>query len=586
MNGLHREWQTPPVMPDQPPYPLMDAGYSLPSHRDLSPSERPDLASSSSSSRVLSQPGTPQPSGKDPYSPPPRQAPYPTWISNPSPKKKRTLSSQSQHTEPSPVETELPHNGPMFTTKDRYGNLFALDQSTVFDPRVDAKIDRGFFLADGDWTCYRRNYFQLSATFSIDGLGSYNEHEIPCLVDFNGRLHRVQQFMLGISSHMYNSRDKVIDLIQHTAKRDRGPRNTPPLVPITAGGDLRLSSIGTTQTIATFERVQFKTATANNGRRRAAQQYHILCVEVYAQTEAGQQIKICVAESERLVVRGRSPGHYNDHNVRYSTQYSRKQASEAAQTDYPSSYHKPPILSPSAMTPTADYGPTSYSSYGYHAYNGIGGSPYQQQNGPSYHPVMVTEGSQQPMGIPSISDPSSSESSSPDLHNAEFADNRAGPYHHPYDAQVVRPLPSNAGPPPYYGREGGDDSHPDWQRNRAASGSSISTDHSAYTYPAYSSHHHYLPRNGQYDLRAGHPHQQPPQMQDYPSREPPPMRWHSSHHHDYVHESDHYQAQSMAPPYSYDERKGKSDIASSSADRHKDVNTYDDKNASERQQLP
>jgi hypothetical protein len=83
------------------------------------------------SSRVLSQPGTPQPSGKDPYSPPPRQAPYPTWISNPNPKKKRALSSQSQHTEPSPVETDLPHNGPMFTTKDRYGNLFALDQSTV-----------------------------------------------------------------------------------------------------------------------------------------------------------------------------------------------------------------------------------------------------------------------------------------------------------------------------------------------------------------------------------------------------------------------------------------------------------------------
>jgi hypothetical protein len=452
---------------------------------------------------------------------------------------------------------------------------------------VDAKIDRGFFLADGDWTCYRRNYFQLSATFSIDGLGSYNEHEIPCLVDFNGRFHRVQQFMLGISSHMFNSRDKTIELIQHTAKRDRGPRNTPPLVPITAGGDLRLSSIGTTQTIATFERVQFKTATANNGRRRAAQQYHILCVEVYAQTEAGQQIKICVAESERLVVRGRSPGHYNDHNVRYSTQYSRKQASEVSQTDYPSSYPKPPILSPSAMTPTADYGPNSYSSYAYHAYNGIGGSPYHQQNAPSYHPVVVTEGSQQTMGIPSISDPSSSESSSPDLNNAEFADNRTGnPYHHHYDQQVVRPLPSNAIPTAqtYYGREG-EDSHQNWQRNRAASASSISTDHTSYSYPAYSSHHQYLPRNGQYDLRAGHPHQQPPQMQDYPSREPPPMRWHPSQQHEYVHEPDHYQAQSMAPPYSYDDRKGKSDITSSPADRHKEVNDYDDKNASERQQL-
>lgn len=391
---------------------------------------------------------------------------------------------------------------------------------------------------------------------------------------------------------MFNSRDKTIDLIQHTAKRDRGPRNTPPRVPITAGGDLRLSSIGTTQTIATFERVQFKTATANNGRRRAAQQYHILCVEVYAQTETGQQIKICVAESERLVVRGRSPGHYNDHNVRYSTQYSRKQSGESIQSDYaPSSYSKPPIMSPTSMTPTAEYGPTSYSSYGYHAYNSIG-SPYHQQHGPTYHPVVVTEGPpSQPMGIPSISDPSSSESSSPDLNNAEFTDNRAGPVYHPhhhpptspYD-QVVRPLPSSA---PYYSREGDESNGGDWQRNRAASGSSISTEHTAYSYQGYSPHLQYLPRNGQYDLRAGHP----PQMQDYPSREPPPMRWHSSqqqqqqaHPHEYVQESEHYQAQSMAPPYSYDDRKGKSEQVSSPGPRRRE--DYDDKTTTERPHLP
>lgn len=465
---------------------------------------------------------------------------------------------------------------------------------------MDAKIDRGFFLADGDWTCYRRNYFQISATFSIDGLGSYNEHEIPCLVEANGRLHRVQQFMLGITSHMFNSRDKTIDLIQHTAKRDRGPRSTPPLVPITAGGDLRLSSIGTTQTIATFERVQFKTATANNGRRRAAQQYHILCVEVYAQTETGQQIKLCVAESERLVVRGRSPGHYNDHNVRYSTQYSRKQSGESVQPDYPSSYPKPPIMSPTAMTPTTEYGPTSYSSYGYHAYNSIG-SPYHQQHGPPYHPVVVTEGPpSQPMGIPSISDPSSSESSSPDLNNAEFTDNRAAAYHHhhpptsPYD-QIVRPLPSTASS--YYGREGDElngGNSGDWQRNRAASGSSISTDHTTYSYSGYSSHQQhqhpqYLPRNGQYDLRAGQQHQ----MQEYPSREPPPMRWHPSqqqhHAQDYLQESDHYNAQAMAPPYSYDDHNGKSETPAASspgiAARNKETSDSDDKNTTERQHL-
>ncbi|KAJ2957876.1 hypothetical protein NQZ79_g6454 [Umbelopsis isabellina] len=579
MNGLHREWQAPSLMSDQTPYPLMDSGYSLPSHRDLSPSERPDLASSSSS-RVLSQPGTPQPSGKDSYSasPPTRHAPYPSWLA--SHKKKRSQSDASL-LEPTPDPV---HNSPIFTTKECYGNLYALDQSTVFEPRVDAKIDRGFFLADGDWTCYRRNYFQISATFAIDGLGSYNEHEIPCLIDVGGRLQRVQQFMLGISSHMYNSRDKTIDLIQHTAKRDRGPRNTPPLVPITAGGDLRLSSIGSTQAIATFERVQFKTATANNGRRRAAQQYHILCVEVYAQTEAGQQIRICVAESERLVVRGRSPGHYNDHNVRYSTQYSRKQSGDSVNQDYPSPYPKPPIMSPTAVTPTAEYGPTSYPSYGYPAFNNMG-SPYHQQNGPAYHPVVVNGGPpSQPLGIPSISDPSSSESSSPDLNNAEFADTRNGQVYHqhqppsPYE-QVVRPVPSSA---PYYGREG-DDPNADWHRSRAASGSSMSTDHTAYSYPAYNHHPHYVSHNDQYDLRAG----QSSHIQEYSPRDPPPMRWQASQplpQGDYVNEPDHYRSRTMAPPYSYESAKGKSEVASQSP-RGKDVPDFDEKNTAERQQM-
>jgi hypothetical protein len=29
------------------------------------------------------------------------------------------------------------------------------------------KMDKGFFLSQVDWTCYRRNYFQISASFSL-----------------------------------------------------------------------------------------------------------------------------------------------------------------------------------------------------------------------------------------------------------------------------------------------------------------------------------------------------------------------------------------------------------------------------------
>jgi hypothetical protein len=79
-----------------------------------------------------------------------------------------------------------------------------------------------------------------------------------------------------------------------------------------------MSSVGNNHSIVTFERVQFKTATANNGKRRAAQQYYVLLVELYAETSAGKTFRVATAQSAPLVVRGRSPGHYADHHERYN----------------------------------------------------------------------------------------------------------------------------------------------------------------------------------------------------------------------------------------------------------------------------
>jgi meiosis-specific transcription factor NDT80 len=69
-------------------------------------------------------------------------------------------------------------------------------------------------------------------------------------------------------------------------------------------------------TEATFERIQFKNATANNGRRRATQQYNHLLIELFADIGAqytGERwIKIASRMSVPMVVRGRPPGHYHN----------------------------------------------------------------------------------------------------------------------------------------------------------------------------------------------------------------------------------------------------------------------------------
>ena len=255
------------------------------------------------------------------------------------------------------------------------------------DVQLQSKFDRGFFIADNDWTCYRRNYFQVSATFNLHGYPLYyhdqHDPELGCLVRDVGddQLHPVNCFMVGISAHVVDE-DKRITLIQHTAKRDKGPQKQPEPKPIRPGGDLALlsnmaaatatstgntssSSTGGTgestpssqtttpvspvnQSIVTFERIQFKSATANNGKRRAAQQYYVLMVELYAKIASGKMIRVATTRSAPLVVRGRSPGHYSERREESTAATLAAQAADARRnmTHTPSSSSSVPPPTP------------------------------------------------------------------------------------------------------------------------------------------------------------------------------------------------------------------------------------------------
>ncbi|KAJ3220150.1 meiosis-specific transcription factor ndt80 [Dinochytrium kinnereticum] len=200
----------------------------------------------------------------------------------------------------------ISETGPMFKQTVQKSTLWSLDRQRNFTLRIYPKIDRGFFLADNDWTCYRRNYFQVSATFTaVDAHGQ--RVELPCYVEVEDRLRTVTGFLINCVARTHNG-NKEIELVQHTAKRDKGPQTQPaarlcePMDPTVRHEDSFHS--------VTFERLQFKSATANNGKRRAAQQYHVLLVELFVRCDDGSQFKVASAESGPLVVRGRAPGHY------------------------------------------------------------------------------------------------------------------------------------------------------------------------------------------------------------------------------------------------------------------------------------
>ena len=215
---------------------------------------------------------------------------------------------------------------------------------------LHAKIDKGFFKADQDWTCYRRNYFSVATWYTLQPPCDPNSEPLYLRRAGATSPERIHFFAVCITARVNGEDGKVIDLVQHTPKRDKGPTGQPEkqkllpqgpgpvgIYPDSAGnlspgsqltadyeGGYSTTGQPQNQRLATFDRIQFKNATANNGKRRAAQQYFHLVVELFAEVQSGQGsegqwIKIASRMSAPMVVRGRSPGHYSDDRRSSST---------------------------------------------------------------------------------------------------------------------------------------------------------------------------------------------------------------------------------------------------------------------------
>lgn len=249
-------------------------------------------------------------------------------------------------------------------------------------PNVHAKVEKGFFQSSTDqkWTCYRRNYFSVQCSFEINP----NIENGQVYIRRNGKDERVQAMGLRLAAAVEGSSNKLIELIQHTPKRDAGPKTSIAVVqvaptPTASRNELNLSPQALYGSMSTFhrtghvsgvhlplqghsdsfggplsslmaqpspqpfsgsglhythpeashitlpgqnishqfERVQFKQATANNGKRRASQQYFHLIIELMVDVrKIGDAepvwVKIAQRSSEKIVVRGRSPSHYQN----------------------------------------------------------------------------------------------------------------------------------------------------------------------------------------------------------------------------------------------------------------------------------
>ncbi|KAF7552028.1 hypothetical protein G7046_g7547 [Stylonectria norvegica] len=199
-------------------------------------------------------------------------------------------------------------------------------------------IDKGFFLSDTEWTCYRRNYFSCVCSYSLTP--HYPGSEIHFTPSNTGQTVQVYGFAMCITAVVSDNENHNIELVQHTPKRDKGPVNPPvkvrlvPKQPQNSHHHMNIyaDSLGGSRSMYTdnyppqasgqsypaeytFERIQFKQATQNNGKRRAAQQYYQIVVTLYGEVGSpgsDQWVKIASRKSAKMIVRGRSPGHYQN----------------------------------------------------------------------------------------------------------------------------------------------------------------------------------------------------------------------------------------------------------------------------------
>jgi len=189
---------------------------------------------------------------------------------------------------------------------------------------ISAQLHGMFFLSESsraaltgdttvpaELTCYRRNLFQISGSVTMPRMLQYG------LTEEGERLPITQQELtISATESVEGSPVKIISVPWKTPvagtpapaaeeKSEKEPTNIT-LDPATSHD---IDSEYTVFPIA-WKRLQFRVATANNGRRRELQQHFTIKLSVTATLSNGSKVSMCDALSGPIIVRGRSPRNF------------------------------------------------------------------------------------------------------------------------------------------------------------------------------------------------------------------------------------------------------------------------------------
>ncbi|CAO1598435.1 hypothetical protein XANCAGTX0491_002202 [Xanthoria calcicola] len=159
-------------------------------------------------------------------------------------------------------------------------------------------------------TCYRRNLFQITGSITLPRALRY------IMTDAGERLPIIgQELFISANESVEGHPVKLISVpwktpaSNTTITPDDKTEKEPAAIPLDTMSNQEMDADFATFPIA-WKRLQFRIATANNGRRKELQQHFVVRLKVVATLTTGARVSICEARSGAIIVRGRSPRNF------------------------------------------------------------------------------------------------------------------------------------------------------------------------------------------------------------------------------------------------------------------------------------
>lgn len=194
------------------------------------------------------------------------------------------------------------------------------DMGKIGDMAMTAELYGMFFVAEDvfgadnagrplELTCYRRNLWQCSGQVTLPRALSH-------VVDDKGRqtpLLDLSATITGVES-IEGKTTEIISIPWKNSSAQPAEESKTAGPPPSMSLDLSAAQEVDPNRVTlpfSWKRLQFKHATANNGRRKGLQQHYVVQISLVANAKAGEPIKIAEVRSGPVIVRGRSPRNFD-----------------------------------------------------------------------------------------------------------------------------------------------------------------------------------------------------------------------------------------------------------------------------------